>query len=136
MPPLLDNALTALPIFAAHLALAIVIFAAGLAIYSLVTPVHEFRLVRAGNAAAGVALAGVTVGLGIAVAAAMAASFTLFDIAIWGSIAVIVQIAAFVAVDLVMKGLSARVEAGETAAAAFLAAVQVSVGAINAAALL
>jgi putative membrane protein len=113
-----------------------VIFAAGLAIYALLTPIHEFRLVRAGNAAAGLALAGVTIGLGVAVAAAMAASFTLFDIAIWGSIAVIVQIAAFLAVELVMKGLSARVEAGEIAAAAFLAAVQVSVGAINAAALL
>ena len=136
MPSLIDNALTALPVFASHLALAVAIFAAGLGIYSVVTPIHEFRLVRAGNAAAGLALAGVTLGLGIAVAAAMAASFTLLDILIWGSIAVIVQIAAFVAVELVMKRMSARVEAGEIAAASFLAAVQVSVGAINAAALL
>ena len=136
MPPLLDNALTALPVFASHLALAVVIFAAGIGLYALVTPVHEFRLVRAGNVAAGIALAGVTLGLGAAVAAAMAASFTLFDIMIWGSIAVIVQIAAFVVVELVLKGMRERVEKGEVAAALFLAAVQVSVGAINAAALL
>ena len=136
MPPLLDNALTALPVFVSHLLLALAIFTAGLGFYSLITPVHEFRLVRAGNAAAGIALAGVTVGLGIAVAAAMAASFTLFDIAIWGTIAVIVQIAAFLVVELVLKRMAARVENGEIAAASFLAAVQVSVGAINAAALL
>ena len=136
MPPLLDNLLTALPVFASHLVLAVLIFAAGLVVYSFVTPVHEFRLVRAGNVAAGIALAGVTIGLGVAVAAAMAASYTLLDIFVWGSIAVIVQIAAFVAVELAMKRMSSRVEAGEIAAALFLAAVQVSVGAINAAALL
>jgi putative membrane protein len=125
MPPLIDNALTALPVFAAHLALAIAIFAAGIGIYSLVTPIHEFRLLRAGNAAAGLSLAGVTIGLGlgIAVAAAMAASYTLLDIAIWGAIAVVVQIAAFLAVELVLRGMAARVERGEVAAAAFLAAV-------------
>lgn len=136
MPPLIESAMSALPIFVSHLALAIAIFAGGLAIYSLVTPIHEFRLLRAGNAAAGLALAGVTVGLGIAVAAAMAASYSLLDIAIWGVIAVIVQIAAFLGVELVLRGMAARVENGEIAAAAFLAAVQVSVGAINAAALL
>ena len=136
MPPLIDNALNALPVFASHLALAVAIFAAGIGLYSLVTPIHEFRLVRAGNVAAGIALAGVTVGLGIAVAAAMNASFTLLDIAVWGSIAVVVQIAAFVAVELVMQRMSKRVEDGEVAAALFLAAVQISVGAINAAALL
>lgn len=136
MPPMIDNALNALPVFAAHLSLAVAIFAAGIGIYSLVTPIHEFRLLRAGNAAAGLSLAGVTIGLGIAVAAAMAASYTLLDIAIWGAIAVVVQIVAFLAVELVLRGMAARVEAGEVAAAAFLAAVQVSVGAINAAALL
>lgn len=134
MPPLVNNALAALPVFASHLLLALAIFAIGLAVYALVTPIHEFRLVRAGNAAAGIALAGVAIGLGVAVAAAMAASFTLLDIALWGAIAVIVQIAAFLAVEFVLKGMAARVEAGEVAAASFLAAVQVSVGAINAAA--
>ena len=52
---------------------------------------------------------------------------------IWVLIAALVQLLAFAATALVLKGLSKRIVAGELAAAIYAASVAISVGMLNSA---
>ena len=58
---------------------------------------------------------------------------SLADCAIWGGVALVVQIAVFLVLRLFLPNLSDRIAANETAAAGFVAAVSVGVGLLNAA---
>lgn len=124
-----------LPAFAGYFALALAFAAIFMAIYSRVTPHHEFRLVREGNAAAVPALLGALIGFALPMKAAMDGSQNLFDFAIWAVIAALAQIIAYLFARLVMPGVSERISKGETAAGLWLGGVAVFVGIINSAAM-
>ena len=102
-------------------------FILGVAIYVWVTPHREFALVRQNNVAAAIALGSAMLGLAIPLASAMANSVNLTEIAIWGGVAVVLQILAFKIVDLLMRNLSDAIEQGQIAPALVLAATKLSV---------
>jgi putative membrane protein len=104
-------------------------------IYILLTPMKEMELLRNGNASAGLALAGVIIGLAIPIASALATSLSLFDLLIWGVVALLMQLLAFRIVDLLLKDLPQRIENDEAGAAILLIAVKVSSAMIIGAAL-
>ena len=85
--------------------------------------------------AAAISLGGMVAGLGLPLAVSLANSVTLLDILVWGVVALAIQLLTYFAIDLLLRGLSERIEQGEVAAAILLATVKVSVAAINAAAL-
>ena len=76
--------------------------AAPLEIYVRVTPHREFALIREGNIAAAFSLGGAVLGFVIPLGAAVRSSVNLADMAIWGLIALAVQIAAFVVVLIML----------------------------------
>lgn len=131
----LDNALAALPVLALHFVVANLVFVAGLGLYALLTPHRELALIRKGNNAAAIAFAGAMVALALPVATALRYSLSVWDILIWGVIAIVLQLATFGVVNLILRGVSAPIEAGQTAAAVKVAAAQVSTGLITAAAI-
>jgi len=135
MMPFVENALTALPVLVLHFAVANLVFVAGVGLYILVTPYHDLRLIREGNAAAGTALAGALIALALPVATALRYALSVQDIVVWGAIAVALQLAVFAVVSVLLRGIGRAIEAGEVASALKLAASQVSVGLINAAAI-
>ncbi len=135
MEPVLNSFLAGFPVFIAHFALTVVLLVVGVAVYHTITPHHEMRLVRDGNVAAAISLGGVVIGLGLPLAVSLANSVTLFDILLWGAVALVIQLLTYFAIDLLLRGLSERIEQGQVAAAVLLATVKVSVAAINAAAL-
>lgn len=122
------------PILILHFAVTLALLALGAFIYMKTTPYHELDLIRAGNIAASISLAGVLVGLAIPLAAAMAESVNTIDLLVFGGLAIILQLVAYRIADLIIRGLPQRIVDGEISAAIWLASVKLSIAAVNAAA--
>jgi putative membrane protein len=119
--------------FLAYLALALVLLAVFVAIYVRVTPYREMALIREGNMAASFTLSGAILGFIIPLASAVQHSVNMVDMAIWGLIAMLVQIAAYVAVKLMIPSITQDIPANKGAQGFFLGCVALGVGMINAA---
>ena len=104
-------------------------------LYVLLTPMKEMELLRRGNASAGLALGGVILGLAIPISSALASSVSIFDLIIWGTVALLLQLLAFRVVDILLKDLPKRIEDEEAGAAIVLIAVKIATAMILAAAL-
>lgn len=104
-------------------------------VYILLTPWKELALVRGGNGAAGLALAGAITGLALPLASCLASSVSLFDLAIWGLVAVLMQLIAYRIVDLLLSGIPARIENDEAGAAIVLIAAKLAAAMLLAAGL-
>ncbi|WP_166838461.1 DUF350 domain-containing protein [Rheinheimera pleomorphica] len=133
---MLDTALTSLaglPAFAAYFAMAIALLLLFVRLYTWVTPHDEFGLIRANNPAAAVAFAGAIIGFAWPLASAITHSMSLLDCAIWGGVALLVQVLTFLLSSAALKQLPQRITQGELAAGIFSAACSVTVGMLNAA---
>ena len=135
MEPALNSFLAGFPVFISHFALTVLLLFVGVVVYHWITPHHEMKLIREGNSAAAISLGGMIVGLGLPLAVSLANSITLIDILIWGVVALAIQLVTYFAIDILLKGLSKRIEEGQMSSAILLAAAKISVAAINAAAL-
>ena len=102
-------------------------------IYIRVTPWAEMALIRAGNMAASFSLSGAILGFIVPLAAAIKYSVNLVDMVIWGMIALVVQIVAFVVVKVLVPSVAKDIEAGNGAQGFFLGVTSLGVGLLNAA---
>ena len=128
---MLDTALTSLtgiPAFAAYFALAIILLLLFVRLYTWVTPHDEFALIRANNPSAAIAFAW-------PLASAITHSMSLLDCAIWGAVALVVQLIAFFFSCTALKPLPQRIRDGELSAGLFSACCSVAIGMLNAAAM-
>lgn len=119
--------------FLAYLGVSLVLLAFFLAIYVRITPYREIALIREGNMAASFSLSGAMLGFIVPLASAVEHSVSLADMAIWGVIAMVVQLAAFVAVKLMIPALTRDVPEGKTAQGFFLGTFSLGVGLLSAA---
>ncbi len=119
--------------FAVYFAASIALVALFLAIYVRVTPYREFALIRAGNAAAAASLSGALIGFVLPLASAVAHSVNLADMAIWGAIALVVQVAGYGVARALLPGIASGIPAGNVAHGVFLGALSLAVGILNAA---
>lgn len=129
----LSRYLTTLPSFALYFLLALILLAAFLMIYTRLTPQHEWRLIREGNAAASVSLAGAMIGFVLPLASAVVNSLGPTDMLVWGVVALVVQLGAFGIVRGLLSRLPQRISQGEMAAGITAAAFSISIGLLNAA---
>lgn len=104
-------------------------------VYVLLTPWKELALVRGGNGAAGLALAGAIAGLALPISSALASSVSLLDLLIWGAVALLLQLIAYRLVDLILRDIPKRIENDEAGAAIVLIAAKLSTAMILAAGL-
>ena len=125
--------LATLPNFLAYLGTAIVLLVAFMAIYLYVTPYDKINLIRANNVAAAISLSGAVLGFAMPIANVIAHSDTLADLAVWGVIAGIVQLLAWMVARVALPRLKEAIAAGQVAPAIFVAALSITVGLINAA---
>jgi putative membrane protein len=107
----------------------------GCTVHILLTPMKEWKLIRAGNVSAGISIAAVIIGLAIPMAACLSTATSIYDILIWGAVAILLQLLAFRVADLLMHGLPKRIEQDEIGAAFVLAAVKIGAAMVMAAAL-
>lgn len=134
MAAVIDSLIAGMPVMVTHFLAAVAILVAGIFVYNAITPFHELKLIRDGNSAAGVSAAGATIGLALPIAGALAGSVNIYDLLIWGTVALLVQLFTFVVVAAIVRRLVEAIARGEMASALLLAGVQISVGLINAAA--
>jgi putative membrane protein len=126
--------LATLPNFLAYLGAAIVLLVGlHVAIYLRVTPYDEIALIRKNNVAAAISLSGALLGFAMPIANVIAHSDTLLDLAVWGVIAGVVQLLAWMVARVALPRLKEAIEAGLVAPAIFIAALSVTMGLINAA---
>jgi len=119
--------------FLVYLGVALVLLALFIAIYIRITPYREMELIRAGNMAASFSLSGSILGFIVPLASAVQHSVSLVDMVIWGVIALVVQVAAFVGVKLMIPSITRDVPAGNGAQGFFLGALSLGVGILSAA---
>ena len=124
-----------LPVLIGQFLTAFGLLGIGIACYMLVSPFHEQRLVREGNVAAGIVVAGTLVALALPLAATLATSYHSLDILLWGLVALVIQLATLVVVNTLMRGFRSMIEAGNAAAALVLVGIQIAVALLNAAAM-
>jgi putative membrane protein len=127
--------LESLGAFLAYFAAAVLLLAAFLALYTLVTPVREWEMIRTGSTAAAVALGGSVLGFCLPLAMAIARSRSLSDMVLWAAIALVVQLAGYAAVRLLRRQERGGQEGGDMAEAILLACGSVGLGLLNAACL-
>lgn len=130
---LVSNFLNELPWFLAHIATALALTLFYVVIYMWVTPHPEIKLIRENNVAASLAFAGSLIGFCLPLASAIANSVFLIDVAVWGVIALLVQIVIFYFVRLPIPQISERIEKGEVASGLWLGGASLAGGLLNAA---
>ncbi len=124
-----------LPVLVGQFAVTLALLGIGIACYMLLTPFDERRLVREGNVAAGVVVAGTLVALALPLAATLASSILTLDILLWGLVALVIQLLTFLAATALIRGLREMIESGNVAAAIVLIGIQLAVALLNAGAM-
>ncbi|MCX7159668.1 MAG: DUF350 domain-containing protein [Proteobacteria bacterium] len=119
--------------FLVYFGLCLVFVALFLAIYVRVTPYREIQLIREGNSAAAASLSGALIGFVLPLAAAVEHSVNPFDLAIWATIALGVQLLVYAATRLVLPDVARDIPAGKVASGVFLGAMSVGAGILSAA---
>ena len=84
MDSVLQSLLSGAPVLLTHLAAAFALFGLAASLYMAITPMKEMTLIRAGNTAAAVSLAGGLLGIALPLAACLAASVSILDLVVWG----------------------------------------------------
>lgn len=131
----LSQSLAGLPAFLVYFATGLGLLALFAMVYGWIMPYRETALIRQGNVAASISLAGALVGFVLPLASAIAHSVNLLDMLVWAVIALIAQVAVYAVVARILPHFAEAIEAGRIAPATLLAAMAVAVGLLNAAAL-
>ena len=136
MEAVITSLYNGLPIFMLHGGTAILMLIVGAFIYSKITPWNELDLIMEGNTAAAVSFSGAILGIATPLAAALSSSISIWEIVVWGSVAIILQITVFLILDLVLPNLSEEIKANKIAAGIFIASNKIALALMNAAAVI
>ena len=102
-------------------------------VYTRITKHNELSLIKGGSTSAALAFSGSLIGFALPVASTMISSNTVVELALWGLVALVVQILVYFLIRLPMPRISARIESGEVAAGIWLGAGSLVAGILNAA---
>lgn len=127
--------LSALPVFLAQFGIALATLVVAVALVLRVTPADELKLVRQGNLAAAVWAAGTVIAMAMPISAALRFSHTTGEVAVWGALAALIQIATYFAAAALVGKTRQTLEAGELPSALMVVGIQIGVAFVNAAAL-
>lgn len=119
--------------FGQFFATAVILTIIFVVLYVRTTPHNEIQLMRAGNGAAALGLTGATLGFVIPLGTVISVSYSLDHVAIWGGIALLVQIAGQFAARLLFPRLSTDIAEGKYSAAIVQAGIALSLGLLQAA---
>lgn len=103
-------------------------------VYTLLTPWREFRLIRAGNAAAALSFTGTLTGYVLVLCSIMRNAVSRTDMLSWGLVGLAVQLLALVVARLIIgPAIRERIECGDLAAGIMVAGLSFAFGLLNAA---
>ena len=134
MDPVIQSFLAGFPVLMLHASVTAAMLVVAIFVYIKITPYDDIKLIRGGNTAVAVSLAGAILGLALPLAFSMASSISVWEVLIWGPVTLVLQLFAFRVTDLVLKDLSKRIVNDEMGPAILLVSIKLGVAAINAAA--
>ena len=121
--------------YALHLLSGCALLAAFFAVYTKITPFNEVALIREGNAAAALSLAGAGVGFCLTVVSSILHNDTFWRFFIWSLAALLVQTGVYAALTRMLPSMEEAIETDNTAMGGLMGALSLMVGMINAACL-
>lgn len=127
------NFLATLPDFLGYFVTAVVLTGVFTLIYTKITPYDEFALIKKGHLAPVISLSGSLLGFVIALASVIKNSVSLVDMAIWGVVALLVQLLAFGFTRLFFKDLVDGIKGDNVAKGVILGLFSLCFGILNAA---
>ncbi len=127
--------LTNLPLYLAFLGTSLGLLVVALTIYVMLTPYHEIRLIREGNAAAAASLGGTAIGMAIVLYSTASSTFSVVELAVWGGLGLVGQLFVFLVVSIVIPGLKQGIEDNRVSYGVVLGALSIAMGILNAGAL-
>jgi putative membrane protein len=127
-----DPVISSLPAFAAYFATAVGLLAVFLVLYVFVTPYDELALIRDGNVAAAISVAGAVVGYALPIAVSVAVSHSIYVMIGWGVVASVVQLMAYIVARFTLPQINLNIPQGKVASGIFLASLSLGIGILNA----
>ena len=124
-----------LPFLISHFVTSVIVFLIGVIIYLFITPMKEIALIRKKNTAAAISFSGALIGLALPLASSLSASGSIYEIIVWGLVAIVIQLFCFKAVDILINDLPKRIENGELSSSILLFSIKISVVLLNSAAI-
>ena len=105
----IQSFLSGIPFLLTHFGVTLVMLVVGVFVYVKITSHDEMALIRDGNSAAAVSLSGAILGLAFPLAFCRANSVNIYDIVIWGIVALVIQLITFLVIDLWLRDLSQKI---------------------------
>ena len=100
---------------------------AAIVIYVRLTPHKELELVQTGNIAAAIHFSALVISLALPIAACLINKFSLFDVGIWASFSLFLQLFLFRMTDfIIFRGMPERIERDEIGPTLVLASFKLS----------
>ena len=127
--------LNGLPFLISHFVTSVIVLLIGVIIYLFITPMKEIALIRQKNNAAAISFSGALIGLALPLASSLSASGSIYEIIVWGFVAIIIQLFCFKVVDILINDLPKRIENGEISSSILLFSIKISVAQLNSAAI-
>ena len=124
-----------LPFLISHFVTSVFVLLIGVIIYLFITPMKEIALIRQKNTAAAISFSGALIGLSLPLASSLSVSVTIYEIIVWGFVAIIIQLFCFKAVDILINDLPKRIENGEISTSILLFSIKICVALLNSAAI-
>lgn len=112
----------------------LLLFSGFAVVYRYVTPHPEIRLIREGNISTAVAFGAAMLGYALPLASVMIHGATLYDLTVWGLVAMLVQLLVYLALRALFKDYTRHIAEDRMGTAVFGGFVSVAVGILNAAA--
>jgi putative membrane protein len=125
--------LTGVPNFFLYAGIGVTLTFVFAVIYIRITGHDEVRLIREGNASAALAFGASLIGFSLPMSKAIAQASSVPDCVLWGVMALIVQLLAYMLARFIIPDLSKKIEVNMLAAAMVLASISLVAGQINAA---
>lgn len=129
----LANNLQGLANFSIYFTVSLLLLAAFVVIYAQVTPYRELALISEGKEAAAYSLGGALIGFALPLSSAISHSVGLADMAVWGLVALLVQVSTFLVVRMLLPKIVSDIPANKVSKGILLGVVSVVVGMLNAA---
>ncbi len=126
MRPALDSLANGFPYLIFYLLIVASIYVIGLIIYIRLTPHKELQLIQQGNMAASVHFSALVITLALPLAACLINRFSLFDVAIWGTTSLFLQLFLFRLTDTIFRGMPERIINNEVAPTLVLASFKLA----------
>jgi len=126
MEPALNSLAAGFPWLILFLLLATALYIAGMVVYVQLTPHKEITLIRDGNTSAAVSFSAFLIALALPLAACLTSSVSLFDLGVWGTVSLLLQLFLFRMTDMLLPDLPKRITQDDMAAAVVLSAFKLS----------